>query len=544
MKKHLDALSNVFFRNLGQGGTPEDPSQPITGEMLAEIISGASSASGIKVNRQNALSLSSYWACVNLISQTIASLPLHVYQKKQEGENTVKEIASDHPVNKLLTGKVNDYMTSFAFRETLQSHVLIKGMAYAVIVRDRAMNPTRLVVVDPDKMAPELINKRRLIWHYKESATNSIPMDDLDVLVIPGLGWDGITGYSVLDKMKDSVGLGLTAEQYGSKFFANGGQPSGVLSHPKRLSDKAKSGIRQDWDRLYSGDNANRVAVLEEGLTYKTISIEPDKAQFLQTREFSVSDIARWFGIPPNMIGDNKYSTFNNSENQSINFVRYTMRPWFVRWEEQLNAKLFRENNNGEFYTKFNADSLLRGTTKERYGAFAIGRQWGWLSVNDIRDKEDLRPIDGGDTYLEPLNMKDVEDPVDDDEDDNGGKEEKSSRSIGTGQGYRVIPTGHGAKLAKLQKAVASRQANSEIVAIEKRLKNSGADGFDDWICSFMAKQVETISRNCLINPEIVERNGQDLIDSLSIQPEIIQNYRSYRETDLLKLMGQDNETS
>jgi HK97 family phage portal protein len=220
-----------------------------------------------------------------------------------------------------------------------------------------------------------------------------------------GLSFDGMVGISPIKAARETFGIGLAANQFGAQFFGNGANVGGVLTHPGRLSDEAYTRIRNSWANSYGGlGNAHKTAILEEGMKIERMTIPPDQAQFLQTRVFQVEEVARWFLIPPHMIGDLKNSaTRANVEEQGIQFVRNTIRPYAVRWEEEFTLKLF--GLESPFFVEFNLEGLLRGDIKSRYDAYAVGRQWGWLSVNDIRKKEQLPDVEGGDVYLQPLNM-------------------------------------------------------------------------------------------------------------------------------------------
>ena len=233
-----------------------------------------------------------------------------------------------------------------------------------------------------------------------------------DVLHIPGLGFDGLVGYSPIAMAKNAVGMALACEEYGASFFANGANPSGVLEHPGVLKDPAK--VRDSWNEVYRGSgNAHKIAVLEEGMKYTPISISPEEAQFLETRKFQIDEIARLYRIPPHMVGDLEKSSFSNIEQQSLEFVKYTLDPWVIRWEQALMRSLFTPAEKQQYFIKLNVDGLLRGDYQSRMNGYATGRQNGWLSANDIRELEDLNPIQAeevGDLYLINGNMTKLKD--------------------------------------------------------------------------------------------------------------------------------------
>lgn len=233
-----------------------------------------------------------------------------------------------------------------------------------------------------------------------------------DVLHIPGLGFDGLVGYSPIAMAKNAVGMTLACEEYGASFFANGANPGGVLEHPGVLKDPTK--VRDSWNAVYRGtSNAHKVAVLEEGMKYQQIGIPPEEAQFLETRKFQINEIARLYRIPPHMVGDLEKSSFSNIEQQSLEFVKYTLDPWVIRWEQALQRSLLLPSEKSGFFIKLNVDGLLRGDYQSRMNGYSVGRQNGWLSANDIREMEDMNPVsadEGGDLYLINGNMTKLKD--------------------------------------------------------------------------------------------------------------------------------------
>jgi HK97 family phage portal protein len=227
------------------------------------------------------------------------------------------------------------------------------------------------------------------------------------VLHVPGLGFDGLVGYSPIAMAKNAIGMSIACEEYGAKFFANGAAPSGVLEHPGTIKDPKR--VRESWNSTFGGSaNSGKVAVLEEGMKYTPISISPNEAQFLETRKFQINEIARIFRIPPHMIGDLEKSSFSNIEQQSLEFVKYTLDPWVTRWEQSLSRCLFNSEEKKTLFFKFNVEGLLRGDYQSRMSGYATARQNGWMSANDIRELENLDRIpkeEGGDMYLVNGNM-------------------------------------------------------------------------------------------------------------------------------------------
>ena len=362
---------------------------------------GASS-SGKSVSEKTALQTTAVYACVRILAETIASLPLHTYRYSPGG----KEKAANHPLYHLLHSEPNPEMTSFVFRETLMGHLLLWGNAYAQIIRDGRGRVLGLYPLLPSKMLVSRTDQGILFYQYEKDGQTYF-LSNQEVLHIPGLGFDGLVGYSPIAMAKNAIGMAIATEEYGAKFFANGASPGGVLEHPGVVKDPGK--IRESGNAVYQGSgNSHRVAVLEEGMKFQPIGIPPEQAQFLETRKYQLNEIARIFRIPPHMIGDLEKSSFSNIEQQSLEFVMYTLDPWVIRWEQAIQRALLSGGEKRQYFVKFNVDGLLRGDYQSRMNGYAVGRQNGWLSANDIRELENLNRISpelGGDLYLINGNM-------------------------------------------------------------------------------------------------------------------------------------------
>lgn len=363
--------------------------------------------SGKPVNERTAMQTTAVYACVRILAEAVASLPLHVYEYQDDGG---KKLVHDHPLYYLLHDEPNPEMTSFVFRETLMSHLLIWGNAYAQIIRDGAGRVLGLYPLLPDKMEVQRDDRGNIYYVYSRNSDENpmfkeygnIKLKAEDVLHIPGLGFDGLIGYSPIAMAKNAVGMTLACEEYGASFFANGANPGGVLEHPGVLKDPSK--VRESWNSVYRGvNNAHKIAVLEEGMKYQQIGIPPEEAQFLEIRKFQINEIARLYRIPPHMVGDLDKSSFSNIEQQSLEFVKYTLDPWVIRWEQSLQRSLLLPGEKGKYFIKLNVDGLLRGDYQSRMNGYAVGRQNGWFSANDIREMENMNPIpdeEGGNLYL------------------------------------------------------------------------------------------------------------------------------------------------
>ena len=367
--------------------------------------------SGKAVTERSAMQMTAVYSCVRILAEAIAGLPLHLYRYGEDGS---KEKALDHPLYALLHDEPNPEMTSFVFRETLMSHLLLWGNAYAQIIRNGKGEVMALYPLMPNRMTVDRDEQGQLYYEYRTTQDDAHTMKDSvvrlsprDVLHVPGLGFDGLVGYSPIAMAKNAIGLAIATEEYGSKFFANGATPGGILEHPGVVKDPER--VRESWNSAFGGSaNANKVAVLEEGMKYTPISISPEQAQFLETRKFQIDEIARIFRVPPHMIGDLEKSSFSNIEQQSLEFVKYTLDPWVCRWEQSMQRALLKPDEKTLYFLKFNVDGLLRGDYQSRMNGYAVGRQNGWMSANDIRELENLDRIakeDGGDLYLVNGNM-------------------------------------------------------------------------------------------------------------------------------------------
>ena len=369
------------------------------------------SSSGKAVTERSAMQMTAVYSCVRILAEAVAGLPLHLYRYTEDGG---KEKAIDHPLYLLLHDEPNPEMSSFVFRETLMTHLLLWGNAYAQVIRNGKGEVVALYPLMPNKMSVDRDQSGQLYYTYQRSTDEAPTMEGTtvvlrpsDVLHIPGLGFDGLVGYSPIAMAKNAIGLAIATEEYGAKFFANGAAPSGVLEHPGTIKDPVR--VREAWQSQFGGSsNSGKVAVLEEGMKYTPISISPEQAQFLETRKFQINEIARIFRVPPHMVGDLEKSSFSNIEQQSLEFVKYTLDPWVVRWEQSIQRRLLAADEKRGYFVKFNLEGLLRGDYASRMSGYATARQNGWMSANDIRELENLDRIpaeEGGDLYLINGNM-------------------------------------------------------------------------------------------------------------------------------------------
>lgn len=369
------------------------------------------STSGKNVNERTAMQMTAVYSCVRILAEAVAGLLLHLYKYRDDGG---KEKCIDHPLYRILHDEPNPEMSSFVFRETLMTHLLLWGNAYAQVIRNGKGEVVALYPLMPNRMTVDRDENGRLYYQYTrykdealQSKDSTVILQPSDVLHIPGLGFDGLVGYSPIAMAKNAIGMAIACEEYGAKFFANGAAPGGVLEHPGTIKDPQR--VRESWQSTFGGSgNANKIAVLEEGMKYTPIGISPEQAQFLETRKFQINEIARIFRVPPHMVGDLEKSSFSNIEQQSLEFVKYTLDPWVIRWEQSIMRTLLSPDEKKQYFVKFNLEGLLRGDYQSRMNGYAVARQNGWMSANDIRELENLDRIpaeDGGDLYLINGNM-------------------------------------------------------------------------------------------------------------------------------------------
>ena len=364
------------------------------------------SAAGTNVNEHSAMQMTAVYACVRVLAESIASLPLHVYRRSEDGN---REKAEDHPLFFLLHDEPNPEMTSYIFRETLMTHLLLYGNAYVQVLRNGRGEVLALYPLLPNRMSVERDEKGHLFYRYtrfdQEPPSmdgNQVILNQEEVLHIPGLSYDGLVGLSPIAACRNAVGAGLAADEYSSRFYANGAAPSGVLLHPGVIKDPEK--LRENWSNVYGGPrNAGKVAVLEENMRFEAISISPQDSQLLETRKFSVEEICRIFRVPPHLVQNLERATFNNIEQMSLDFVMYSLMPWVTRFEQSMARTLLSREEKKKIEIRFNLDGLLRGSYESRMRGYSIGLSNGLYSVNDCRKLENMDLLaenQGGDTHM------------------------------------------------------------------------------------------------------------------------------------------------
>ena len=356
--------------------------------------------SAVKVGSDNALRFTAVWAAIRLLSESVSSLPLNVFTNS----NGDKIVAENNPVYSLLKIRPNNYQSKITFLEKVMMDLLTKGNSYIRIERNRGAIPTALLPLNADDVNIKFIDG---VLFYE---TGSNIYDASDILHFKTITKDGVIGLSPIDQCKNSIGWGMAVEEFGNTFFKNGAKLSGVLQTDRALSETAIGRLKNSFNNVYAQlTGSNSTVVLEEGLTFKPISISAEQAQFLASRTFSIEEVARIFNIPPHMLKDLSKSSFNNIEMQSQEFVTYTLMPYLTRIEQEMNLKLFRTNEIGKTFVEFNVNGLLRGNTKDRSEFYRTMLNIGAMSINEIRNKENMNKIADGDKHFMQLNMTTID---------------------------------------------------------------------------------------------------------------------------------------
>lgn len=375
----------------------ENPSVPLSNYDEWSNSGVGISGAGIQINRDVALTYSPVWRAVNLISKDVAKLPLYVYKRTPDG----KEKYPAHPAFNLLRHKPNEFSNAFVLKMVMTTDVLLNGNGYAFINRQGDGLALGLYRLDPDCTYP-VIKGGKLWYNYElpNQKEQTFPADS--VFHLRGIGWDTCQGYSLLSKARESIGLGLALQDYGSTFFKNNAKPDIALKHPGQLSDQAMRHLRESWLREHGGPKrAHRPAILEEGMDIKELSINAKDSQLIEQRDFEVKEVARWFGIPPHKLGNTDNTSYASLEQENLAYLYECLDPWLVAWEEECRDKLLSEQEKDEdsAFFEFDRNELVRADIRTRYAAYDMALKDGWMSKNEVRDAESLNKIEGGDEY-------------------------------------------------------------------------------------------------------------------------------------------------
>ncbi len=467
-------------------------------EFLDYLVSGGSASAGVSVTEKTALNNTAVFACVRILAETISSLPLIVYERLDNGG---KRRAVDHPLYKLLHDAPNPFMTSLVWREAIQGHLGTWGNGYTNIVRNGRGQVKELWPLRPDRVKEVKFENNKLYYVYRLDSGEERVLQSINVLHIPGMGYDGLVGYSPIRMARETIGLSMATEKYGSKFFSNGARPGGVLEHPGRLRDDARDNLRKSWNEMHQGlDNQHRIAILEEGMKYTQVGLPPEDSQFLQTRKFQLLEIARMYRVPPHMLADLERATFSNIEHQSIDFVVHTIRPWLVRWEQVINNKLFTENDRGRYFCEHLVDGLLRGDTQSRFEAYNKGFQIGAYSINDVLEMENRNPVDGGNQRFVPMNMIPLDQAGQMPEIKEPEGEERSieKRNIRAANNRSILAKRFEPMMVDALTRVVNGEAADLKRAVKKYFKEFDATGFYLWLEDYYKKLPERVKRTML----------------------------------------------
>jgi HK97 family phage portal protein len=380
--------------------SPENPSTNLSNPddwFWQWATGGGQSKAGQPVSRTTALQLAVVYACVRVLAESVASLPCILYRRLPGGG---RERARGHPLYDVLRNEPNPHMSAFGYFETKQGHLALDGNAYSAIERTGGGRVKTLWNQDPTDTEVFVTPARAIGYRFGDETYNA-----QDVLHVPGLGWDGIVGYSVLTVAREAIGVGLGAQTEAAEFFGEGMRPDGVLTSEMTVEDDQRKDMATAWKKAHG--NKRAIAILGGGLKYERVGVTPEEAQFLETRKFQVNEIARLYRIPPHMVGDLERATFSNIEHQALEFVTHTLRPWLMRWEGELNRKLLLPSERAEYKIEFLVDAMLRADLSTRFAAYsqAINANKPWMSVNQIRDLENWNPTDGGDDFTPSVNV-------------------------------------------------------------------------------------------------------------------------------------------
>lgn len=420
---------------------------------------GYQTATGIRVSPESAMRVAAVFACVRVVAETIASLPLIIYKRLPDGG---KQRAVDHPLYALLHDSPNDWQTAFEFVEMLQSHLELRGNSYALIQSGNGNPIDALIPLHPDRVIVKRLSNGQLQYSVRDLYGAGIQTYTQDeMLHIRGMSSDGLVGMSTIAIGAEAIAAGLATQEYAARFFENDATPPTAFTHPQTLSADAYARLKTSMSEAHGGANHHKPIILEEGMDVKTLGVKPSDSQLLDSRQYSRGDIASLFRVPPHKIGDLTKATFSNIEEQNIEFATDCIRPRLERLEQRLSKSLIEPlsyGSKGEYFCEFLIEALMRGDQESRYKAYAIGRNWGWLSANDVRGLENMNPIEGGDEYLSPLNMTGVAEDDPDEEDE--GDDQEDATAVGDGTGA--------AGLGQFVQAAAERCVRKEIRALKK----------------------------------------------------------------------------
>ena len=467
----------------------ENPSVPLSSANILEALGlDYTTPAGVTINHSKALGITAFWAGVRIISQTIAGLPCESFERTATG----RQRATEHNTYKLLHKRPNPYMTPFTFKEVRAAHCLTWGNSYAEIERDRAGRPIGLWPLLPDRTGVEIVEKRLLNQSLLGSMQDQADTDHAKiyytyingkriwlsadrVLHVPGLGFDGVRGYNVIKIHCDSLGLTMAANEYGAQFFGNSGRPSGYISHPGDPAPGEREQLRAEWNQAHGGlTRAQRTAVLWGKMEFKPLSVPPEEAQFLLTRQMQIEEVARILNINPILLQQTSKQTSWGSgvEKFLVAYAKFTIMPWLEREEDVLSYDLFTEEEREKYYCKYNINELLRGDAETQAKVLEIKRRNGVINADQWRELDDENPLpDGqGKVYFVPLNWV----PLD----------QISLKSE---------PAGEPGKPPLINNSVAKQSREQRSLVARKRLRDAHLAAFEDGARRYVKRDTEAL---------------------------------------------------
>lgn len=497
------SMRTWLIERLG-GVTAEEAERRGGFEVYLEAMRANRENAGITVTPDTALQTSAVFACARVLAETMASVPLHWYEKQADGG---RKPADEFYLAQVLANP-NEFMTGFEYVELQMKHLALRGNSYSQIEYDERGRISELWPLLPQNFIGWKIVDNRRIYQYMDVDGKIRPISSDILWHLRGLG-DGMDGYSPIGLMRRAISLGINAEEFGNRFFENDARPGIILEHPGKLKDEAYENLKKSWNEEHQGvTKAHRVQILEEGMKLHEVGIPPEDAQFLETRKFQVTEIARIFRVPPHMIADLERSTNNNIEQQGIEFVKFTVLPWARRIEQSIKKNMLLARERARYYPEFMLAGLERGDIAGRYQAYAVARQNGWMSANDIRKLENMNPVEGGDVYLVPLNMIPADQvgqtqssepappaPVDTARSLPDGREERSLRSARTR--HRLAAAQQRVILDVAERSM-RRETQDVGNAVKKYLGKRDAGQFLIWIEEFYQEHADFMTRQFL----------------------------------------------
>lgn len=458
-----------IFKRKPQSATMKEP------EWWRQQGFSQSTGAGSHVSPDSALQVNAVYACVRILSETIASLPLKTYQETTEGRELVR-----HPLSALLGQSPNGEQTAFEVREFLMTNLGLRGNSYAQVIRRGG----RVVAIEPLNSRYMDVSRganSELVFDYQQPGMPRV-FSGGEIWRIAGLSSNGVTGMSPVTQARESIGIAIAGEKQAAKLFSNGAQIPGVLEFPDMLSDEQIEHLRTQFAEKHQGsDNAHKPLILESGMKYAAVGMSNSDAQFLESRKYQIADIARLYRVPLHMLNELDKATFSNIEHQSIEFVMHTIRPWLVRIEQSIARDLLTERERQSIFVSHSVEGLLRGDTKSRYESYTQAINAGWMSPNEARKLENRNPEDGLDVFRSPLNMASTEE-----------REEQVSNSLA-----RVV-------------------ADKEIKAIKAEIDRLSPEQFNSWFPDFYDRQKKVMQEYLPVDKKEIDNYIKARVESLS----------------------------